>query len=184
VINHEDIKRLLLTFWDRQRADINTKWQRTLPFGDYVVDRWEKAKQLGFGAGASIYDSAIVYGDVKVGANTWVGPHVILDGKGNLEIGENCSIAAGVHIYTHDSIDWAVSGGIEDLSYLPTKIGSRCYIGPNTVIAKGVTIGDGAVIGACSLVLDDVPAGKLACGQPCRVMRDYRPGNSNLEAGS
>ena len=48
-----------------------------MPVGDYLVDRWEKARELGFGKGASIYDSAIVIGDVKVGEESWIGPNVI-----------------------------------------------------------------------------------------------------------
>jgi acetyltransferase-like isoleucine patch superfamily enzyme len=52
----------------------------------------------------------------------------------------------------------------------PTAIGDNCYIGPNTVIAKGVQIGDGCVVGAASLVLEDVPAGSKAWGTPCRVV--------------
>ena len=80
------------------RKEVDKKWKRTLPFGDYFVDRWEKANELGFGKGTSIYDSAIVIGDVKVGENTWIGPNVILDGSGGLQIGSWCSISAGVQI--------------------------------------------------------------------------------------
>lgn len=145
---------------------------RSLPFNEELFDRWERAKYLGFGEGTSIYDSSIVIGDVKVGENTWIGPFTILDGSGGLKIGSFCSISAGVQIYTHDSVQWAVSSGISDYEYSPTQIGDRCYIGPNTVVAKGVTIGDGCIIGANSLVLDDIPAGSKAYGIPCRVIKN------------
>ena len=72
-------------------------------------------------------------------------------------------------VYTHDTVAWAVSGGKSDPERSPVRIGSRCYIGPHTVIAKGVVIGDGCVIGAGSLVLEDIPAGSKAFGVPCRV---------------
>jgi acetyltransferase-like isoleucine patch superfamily enzyme len=141
-----------------------------LPFGDYVSDRWEKARILGFGEGTSIYDSAHVFGEVTVGRPTWIGPFTILDGSGGgLIIGDHCSISAGVQIYTHDTVAWATSGGSAAYDHAPTRIGSRCYIGPNAVIAKGVTIGDGATIGANSLVLNDVPADATAYGNPARV---------------
>jgi acetyltransferase-like isoleucine patch superfamily enzyme len=143
--------------------------QRSLPFADYIVDRWQKARLLGFGEGTSIYDSSLVLGDVKVGENTWIGPFTVLDGSGGLEIGDTCSISAGVHIYTHDTVKWATSGGKSPAERAPVRIGSRCYIGPNTVISKGVTIGDGCVIGANSLVNSDVPSGMKAWGTPCRV---------------
>ena len=165
----DDLYSRLVALVERLRREKDAEWNRSLPMGDYFVDRWEKARALGFGENASIYDSALVFGDVKVGANTWIGPFTILDGVGGLTIGENCSISAGVQIYTHDSVARAVTGGQADLDRAPTEIGSRCYIGPNTVIAKGVTIGEGSVIGACSLVLDDIPPGSKAFGAPCRV---------------
>ena len=165
----------LQQFWRVRQREINAKWNRTLPLGDCVVDRWEKASVLGFGKGASIYDSAIIIGKVTVGEKTWIGPNVMLDGSGGLEIGAYCSISAGVQIYSHDSVAWALSGGQEPNVYQATKIGSRCYVGPMTIVAKGVVIGDGSVIGAHSLVLKDIPAGSKCYGVPCRVV-----GASNL----
>lgn len=164
-----DLLAMLRAFWKTRRAEVDARFRRTLPFGDYVVDRWEKAQVLGFGEGASIYDSALVLGDVAVGAGTWIGPFVVLDGSGGLEIGDFCSISAGVQVYSHDSVRWAVSGGTSPYEYARTVIGDHCYIGPNTVVARGVTIGAGSVIGANSLVLSDVPPGSKAFGTPCRV---------------
>ncbi len=154
--------------WVVARESQNKRWNRTLPFGDYVVDRWEKARLLGFGEGASIYDSAVVLGPVNVGAYTWIGPWVMLDGTGDLSIGSHCSISAGVQIYTHDSVEWATSGGKAEIKRAPTRVGNNCYIGPNVIISKGVTIGDGCIIGANSLVLSDLPSGMKAFGNPCR----------------
>lgn len=162
----------LRELWRTRRAEVQEQFKRTLSFGDYVVDRWEKARSLGFGEGASIYDSALVFGDVKVGARTWIGPFVILDGTGGLELGANCSISAGVQIYSHDTVEWARSGGSAPYEYAATRIGDHCYIGPNAVIAKGVTIGDGCVVGANSVVLRDVPAGAKVAGSPARVIGD------------
>lgn len=150
-------------------AEVRERWHRSLPVGDYLVDRWEKARLLGFGEGASVYDSAVVLGDVRVGKHTWIGPFTVLDGSGGLEIGDYCSISAGVQIYSHDTVRWATSGGRTDPDRSPVRIGSRCYIGPHAVISKGVTIGDGCVIGANSLVNSDVPAGSTAWGTPARV---------------
>lgn len=159
----------LRALWDARRSQVAAEYRRTLSFGDYVVDRWEKARSLGFGEGTSIYDSALVFGDVQVGAGTWIGPFTVLDGSGGLMIGGSCSISAGVQVYSHDTLAWATSGGVAPYEYAPTRIGDRCYIGPNTIVAKGVTIGDGAVIGANSLVLHDIPPGMKAYGSPCRV---------------
>lgn len=177
-----DLLTQLRQLWKSRRSEINEKFTRTVSFGDYVVDRWEKASELGFGNGASIYDSSIVLGDVVVGEKTWVGPFVVLDGSGGLKIGKNCSISAGVQIYSHDTIDWAISGGEAQYDYSKTRIGDNCYIGPNTIISRGVSIGDRSVIGANSLVLSDIPSGSKAFGSPCRVVGAARsktevPGN-------
>lgn len=160
----------LRELWRDRRRDLHAQYKRTLPFGDYVVDRWEKARELGFGEGASVYDGVLVLGDVSVGASTWIGPFVVLDGSGGLTIGSHCSISAGVQIYSHDSVKWALSGGRAEYEYAATTIGDNCYIGPNVIIAKGVSIGRGSVVGANSLVLADVPAGSKAYGSPCRVV--------------
>lgn len=160
---------LLEQLWLERRQYVNERWKRTLPFAEYIVDRWEKARILGFGQGTSIYDSALVFGDVTVGENTWIGPHVLLDGSGGLSIGDNCSISAGVQICSHDSIQWAISGGQKSYEYDQTNIGDYCYIGPNTVVSKGVTIGDRCIIGANSLVLEDIPQNSKAYGTPCKI---------------
>lgn len=160
----------LRDFWNLSREAVDRQFKRTLPFGDYVVDRWEKARSLGFGEGASIYDSALVFGDVAVGRETWVGPNAMLDGSGGLTIGEFCSISAGVQLYSHDTVEWAISGGQAGPERSPTRIGNRCYIGPNSIVAKGVTIGDGCVIGAGSVVLSDLPPDSMAVGAPARII--------------
>ncbi|MGP1561788.1 MAG: acyltransferase [Helicobacteraceae bacterium] len=146
------------------------KFNRAVSFGDYFVDRSEKAARLGFGAGSSVYDNVLVLGDVKVGANTWIGPNVVLDGSGGLEIGSNCSISAGVQIYSHDSVKWALSGGAMGYEYAKTTIGDRCYIAPGVIIQKGVSVGSGSVIGANSFVNKDIPSGVKAYGTPARVV--------------
>jgi acetyltransferase-like isoleucine patch superfamily enzyme len=160
----------LKALWQQRQREVALRHQRSLPFGDYVVDRWEKAQALGFGAGTSVYDSVVVLGEVHVGRDTWVGPFVVLDGSGGLTIGSHCSISAGVQIYSHDTVEWALSGGTASYTHAPTSIGDDCYIGPCAVIAKGVRIGNRCRIGANSLVLSDIPAGSLAHGTPCRVV--------------
>lgn len=166
----------LKALWKSIHSKVRGEWNRSLPFGDYVVDRWEKAQALGFGDGTSVYDSSVILGDVKVGKNTWIGPFTVLDGSGGgLVIGDNCSISSGVQIYTHDSVDWAISGGKMPISHAPTQVGSNCYLGPNAVIAKGVTIGDGAVVGAGAVVLQDVAPGGKVGGVPAKPLRSDEP---------
>lgn len=161
--------KFLQKWFFKQRLIILKKYNRVLPFGDYCSDRWEKARFLGFGDGSSIYDNVLVLGNVQVGNNTWIGPNVVLDGSGILTIGSHCSISAGVQIYTHDSVQWAISGGEEPYAYASTVIEDNCYIGPNTVIQKGVIIGKGSIIGANSLVNQDIPPNTKAYGTPVKI---------------
>ena len=161
----ETLKKLYETL----RVDMQNKFQRDLPLVELLFDRWERSETLGFGKGTSIYHSSYVYGDVIVGENTWIGPFTILDGTGSLKIGSFCSISAGVQIYTHDSVKWAISGGKASYEHAPVRIGDRCYIGPNTVISKGVSIGDESIIGAGSLVLSDIPPKSKAWGCPAKI---------------
>jgi len=149
-------------------------YRRRVSLGDLITDRWENAREYGWGEGTSCYDNVLVLGDVKVGRHTWIGPNAVLDGScsGGLIIGDYCSIAAGVQIYTHHTVKWATSFGRHprETASTPTEIGSGVYIGPNTVIQMGVTIGDRAVIGAMSFVNRSIPAGAKAFGCPARVI--------------
>lgn len=160
----------LLELLRKLRKEKKHKFDRTIPVGDLLSDRWEKAEFLGFGKGTSVYDSCHVFGDVKVGKNTWIGPFTILDGSGKLSIGNNCSLSAGVQIYSHDTVEWAISGGEMEYSYDETIIGDNCYIGPNTVISKGVELGDGCIVGANSFVNKSFPSNSKLAGTPARLI--------------
>ena len=56
----------------------------------------------------------------------------------------------------------------------PITIGNNVWVGAGAIITAGITIGDETVIGAGSIVLRDLPAGVLAAGNPCRVIRELR----------
>ena len=142
----------LLKLYRSLREDFNSMWKRDLPFDEMLYGRSERSKHLGFGEGTTIYHNSYVYGDVKVGNNTWIGPFTILDGSGGLTIGSNCSISAGAHIYTHSTVKWAVTGGTAAYEYAPVTIGDNCYIGPHAVIAMGSKIETGTIVPAHSLI--------------------------------
>lgn len=158
----------LRDLYDSLRGEMRGKWHRDLPLEELLFDRWDRARTLGFGAGSSIYHNTYVYGKVKVGMKTWVGPLVLLDGSGGLEIGDYCSISAGVQIYTHDSVKWALSGGKVKYEQAPVKIGNCCHIGASSVIARGVTIGEHSVVSAQSFVRNSVAPYSIVSGAPAR----------------
>lgn len=165
----DDMRNLFLAAYVDADSELRSRFKRSLPLGDAFIDRWERAKTLGFADGASIYGSAIVFGTVRVGRNTWIGPNTLLDGSADaLEIGSNCSISAGTQIYTHDTVLWAVSGGRQPKRHGSVKIGDNVYVGSQCVIVPSIAIGSQAVIGANSLVNRSVPERTIVAGSPAR----------------
>lgn len=151
---------------------------RSLPLNETFIDRWERAKKLGFGEKSSIYDSSMVIGDVKVGVNVWIGPFTIIDGSGGMDIGDYCTISAGVHIYTHDNVKQTLTSGTMEIERTPVVIGNNVYVGPNVIITKGVTVGNSCVIGANAFVNRDIPDNSIVMGQPGKVVGkvDFKDG--------
>jgi acetyltransferase-like isoleucine patch superfamily enzyme len=174
-----DWERECLDSYYRRRDEMRGKWQRDLPFEELLFDRWERARSLGFGEGASIYHTAYLYGDVAVGERTWIGPNTLLDGSGGgLRIGAYCMISAGVQIYTHHTVKWALSRGVAEYERAPTMIGDCCYLGPCAVVSKGVTIGPHSLVGAHALVNRDVEPYSIVFGVPGRVVGRVEVGES------
>lgn len=143
-------------------------FKRSLPLPDHINDRWERAKRLGFGEGSNIYDSSYVIGDVKVGKNCWIGMFTILDGSGSLTIGDGCTISAGVHLYSHDNVMATLSNNTQPIKREAVFIGKNCYIGPHSIIAKSVTLGDFSVVAAHSFVNSSFPSNAIIAGVPAK----------------
>ena len=80
-------------------------------------------------------------------------------------------MASGCHLYSHDTVEWALSGGNSAYRRAPTRIGNACYLGPHSVITSGVTVGNHCLVGALSLVNRDVPDFCVAAGAPAKVVK-------------
>ncbi len=86
-------------------------------------------------------------------------------------IGAGTLLGPGVQVYaaTHPTDPGVRRAGLE--MGAPVTIGRNVWIGGGAILLAGVTIGDDSVVGAGSVVTRDVPAGVLAVGNPCRVLR-------------
>jgi acetyltransferase-like isoleucine patch superfamily enzyme len=101
-----------------------------------------------------------IQSNVKVGKNSRISSHSFL--CSGVEVGEDCFIAHGV-MFTNDKFTERKEDWIER----KTVIGNNVRIGSNATILP-VTIGEGAVIGAGSVVTKDVPAGAVVKGNPAK----------------
>lgn len=119
----------------------------------------------------AIHIGVIFFGkgsNIKVDKNTVINSNVIIDGRGKIEIGENCSISRNVSIITlgHEPDDksFALKAG-------KVTIGKDVWIGIGAIILPGIDIGDAAIIGAGSVVTKDVPKGSIVAGNPAKFIR-------------
>lgn len=103
---------------------------------------------------------------LEIGAHTYLNERCQISVFDRVTIGAYCAIAWDVHMT--DSDQHILDGKPYSA---PITIGDRVWIGARSTILKGVTIGDGAVVAAGSLVTKDVPAGALVAGSPARVVR-------------
>lgn len=96
---------------------------------------------------------------------------VILD-TSPVNIGANVFIAPGVCLACagHAILPDQRSQGVDTSS--PINIEDDVWIGANSTVCGGVTIGRGSIIGAGSVVTKDIPSGVIAVGNPCRIMRE------------
>lgn len=107
---------------------------------------------------------------------------------GNLEIHDGSTIGADVEIYNYGKVTIGKMTIVSQYSYLctgshdhtrtdmpliwaPITIGDNAWVAADVFVAPGVTIGDGAVIGACSVVTKDMPTWTICAGNPCRPLK-------------
>lgn len=109
--------------------------------------------------------------NIEIGENFYANMNcVVLDGA-KVKFGDNVFIAPNCGFYTagHPLDVEQRNRGLEYAQ--PITIGDNVWIGAQVCVLPGVTIGNNCVIGAGSVVNKDIPAGSLAAGNPCRVIR-------------
>lgn len=108
---------------------------------------------------------------IHVGKNFFANYNCTIIDVAKVIIGDNCQMAPNVAIYTagHPVYPDTRNSGYEYGKEV--RIGNNVWIGGNTVICPGVTVGNNCVIGAGSVVTRDIPDWTVAVGNPCRIIR-------------
>jgi putative colanic acid biosynthesis acetyltransferase WcaF len=105
---------------------------------------------------------------VSIGDFSWIGDHVTLYSLGPIEIGEHSVVSQHSYICAgdHDSrlVDFPIRGHL-------TQIGDQVWLASGVFVAPGARINDGAVVGARSTVIGELPAGMVCVGTPARAVR-------------
>jgi len=109
--------------------------------------------------------------NIRLGRNAFINYNCVFLDCAPIEIGNDLQMGPAVQLYTatHPLEADVRRSGLEYAR--PIRIGHDVWIGGGAIILPGVTIGDGSVIGAGSVVVHDVPAAKVVAGNPARIIR-------------
>lgn len=105
---------------------------------------------------------------VYIGDYSWIGDDVVLYSLGEIEIGSNTVISqksylcTGSHDYTKESFD---------IFTKKITIGDSCWLATDVFVAPGITISDGAIVGARSSVFSDIDANTINAGSPSKMIK-------------
>lgn len=146
-----------------------------------------RKNQLHVGEGGALlcYILLCKNGKFKSGNYVQIGPGTRIECVNNIEIGDNTTISRNVIISDNNNhpvnpidrlqMSYMPLGAEKKQMYYsvssPVKIGRTVWIGENARICKGVTIGDGAIVAANSVVTKDVPSNCIAAGNPAKIVK-------------
>jgi|AZIG01.1.fsa_nt_gi acetyltransferase-like isoleucine patch superfamily enzyme len=179
----------------RLLRDIYYKYQSLLPYMNrvrYMLNRW-KFKESGLkgsmaknvkirgraeivlGNRVAFREGVFIGGNGKlfIGDATSINENTIIACTQYVEIGSNCMFAPRCYVLDvdHKFSDASIPINQQGYEQSPVKIGDDVWFGTGVVVVKGVTIGNGCVIAANSVVTEDIPAYSIAAGSPARVLR-------------
>jgi len=109
--------------------------------------------------------------NIFIGEKFFANHHCIMLDAAPVHIGNRVLLGPNVHLYTTTHPLHAEERASGKQLIAPIILEDDCWVGGNTVIMPGITIGAGAVIGAGSVVTRSVPAGTIAAGNPCKKIK-------------
>ena len=116
---------------------------------------------------------------VTIGDNVWISKNVALYASNGIKIGNDVIIAkdvsliSGDHDFSQKNLRINEQGMKTDK--IPITIGNDVWIGEKAIILKKVSVGDGCIIGAGSVVTKDLPPFSIAAGNPARIIKTRNP---------
>lgn len=154
--------------------------------------RREILREIFPNAKGSIFIQGNLYVDygeyVTIGNNFYANYGLTILDTCPIIIGDNCFFGPNVNLYTPlHPLRWQERNRFfnkekqyeTDNEYgAPIIIGNNCWFGGHVTVLPGVTIGDGCVIGAGSVVTHDIPPNSLAVGNPCKVLKEITEADS------
>lgn len=179
---YQDLRRFRLPGGFRGRGAIVVQlwWiiqSTAFRFSPQVLYGWRRFLLRLFGAhvgrGALVRPTVrIIYPwKVSVGDHSWIGDDAVLYSLGPIAIGAHTVVSQKSYLCagSHDPQSIAF-----DISAAPIRVGDECWIATDVFVAPGVSIGNGAVVGARSSVFHDIPAGMICHGNPAVPVRARR----------
>lgn len=150
------------------------------------------AKRIRVGAHSIICGELFLFahgGDISIGDWCYIGEGVRVWSAGSVHIGDRVLISHNVNIFDslthplnaqqrHAQFKAIVQTGHPhsiDLGERPVIVNNDVWIGANACVLRGVSIGEGAIIGASAVVTHDIPPFAIAVGNPARVIRELTP---------
>lgn len=117
--------------------------------------------------------------DLVVGDDCWIGQGVFIHAAGSVNIGSSVGIGPFAKILTsfHDDVGRQTAILDAPLEFAPVVIEAGADLGIACIILPGVTVGQGAQVGAGAVVTKDVPAYAVVAGNPARILRQRPDGN-------
>jgi acetyltransferase-like isoleucine patch superfamily enzyme len=127
------------------------------------------------GSHSALFDDVILagVGEVHIGDRSTIGHNSVLVSRERIQIGNDCMLAAFCYVLDvdHEFADPEKPIRQQGLRIKPVIVGNDVWVGAGTFILRGVTIGDGAVVAANSVVTEDVPPYSVVAGSPARVIK-------------
>lgn len=110
--------------------------------------------------------------NIHLGASVYMNFNCIILDPAPVTLGDRVKLGPNVQLYTATHpVDPDLRRGGREMAY-PIHVGDDAWLGGGVIVCPGVTIGERSVIGSGSVVTKDIPAGVVAAGNPCRVLRD------------